>query len=410
MKKRIAAFKQRLTSVSKEEPLNKLSFVTILILDIFILNILFIGLHEHTNQLTTANEYMPSVAKSIFIDQDWTPDNRITNLQPLILADRNNSRTRYESPFEERKIKLMHPAAREFYEQTKELAADPNLHALFLSRQKTVEERGETESAFDKAKTSYDTQLLENIANAAKPGSNATSTAAQQYAQKIDRLTGEIRSLEQQIHADPDIQQLWIMTSPNDAVRNQIVAKYKRFQFWFPLKELLWQLLFLLPIFGVFYWWGTRSVKKDNPIQALIASHLLVVASLPILLKIIELVIDIIPKHFLKNLFQFLQSLHLMALWHYFVIFAAIAVGLFLVYFIQRKVFNKQKVIQKRLEKGACIHCNKRLPIGAKSCPFCGTKQTKRCPACDKKTPVGGPFCIHCGIETGCASSSTDLK
>ena len=192
---------------------------------------------------------------------------------------------------------------------------------------------------------------------------------------------------------------MWIIASPKDAERDPIVAEYRRFQFWFPLKELVWQFLFLLPLFGIFYWWGNRSVKKDNPIQTLIASHLLVIASLPVILKLFELIIDIIPNHFFKNLFEFLQSLHLMVLWHYFAIFASIAIGLALVYFIQRKVFNKQKVMQKRLAKGACISCNKRLPAGATFCPFCGAGQIKLCAACGKETPVGGPCCIHCGTK-----------
>jgi hypothetical protein len=397
LKSKIATFKARLTSVSHEEPLNKLSLSTIIILDLFVLTILFNGLDEHTRQLTTANEYLPVAARSIFIEQDWTPANRIARLQPLILANRNNARYRYESPFDEQKINQMHPASREFYEQVKSLAQDKNLSALFLTRQKTVEEREKTEEAFDQAKTSYDTQLLENIANASKPGGNATSTTAHEYAQKIERLTGDIRNTEQQIHANPDIQKLWIIISPTNADRDQIVADFKTFQFWFPLKELAWQLLFLLPIFGAFYAWSSRSVKKGNPIQTLIASHLLVITSLPIILKMIELVIDIIPKHFFKNLFKILQSLHLMALWHYFVIFGAIAVGLFLVYFIQRKVFNRQKVMQKRLMKGSCISCSKKLPPGTTFCPFCGTEQQTTCTACGKETPVGGSHCIHCG-------------
>ncbi len=397
MKKQLTAFKARLTSISKEEPLNKLSLVTIIILDIFILNILFIGLHEHTDQLTTENEYMPAAARSIFIKQDWTAANRISKLQPLILADRNNYRYRYESPFDTRQIKLMHPDAQRFFEQAKVLSQDKPLHRLFLSRQKTIKEREKTERAFNKAKASYDTQLLENIANVSKPGSNATSTTAQQYAEKIDRLTGKTRSLEQQIGNHSGIQKLWTIIAVDDTARGIVVADYKRFQFWFPLKELLWQLLFLLPIFGVFYWWSARSVKKDNPIQTLVATHLLVIATLPILLKVIELVIDIIPKHFFKNLFNFLQSLHLMALWHYFVIFLAIAIGLFLVYFIQKKVFNKQKVMQKRLMKGACTRCSKTLPAQAVACPFCGTKQLAACGTCHEQTPIGGAYCIHCG-------------
>jgi len=400
MKNRIAAFKTRLTSVSKEEPLNKLSLVTIIILDIIILNVLFIGLHEHTDQLTTAHEYMPPIAKSIFIDQNWSPGNRISKLQPLILSDRNNTRYRYESPFDASRIKLMHPEAQRFFKQTEALSKKPALHALLLNRQKTTAERDKTEQAFDKAKKSYDTQLLENIANATKPGTNATSTTAKQYAQKIDRLTEKIRTIEKNIHADSGIQELWDIIAPDDAARNQIVGEYKRFQFWFPLKSLAWQLVFLLPIFGIFYWWNHRSLKKDSPIQTLITSHLLVITSLPILFKIIELVIDIIPKHFFKNLFKILQSLHLMALWHYFVIFAIIAIGIFLVYFIQRKVFNRQKVIQKRLAKGNCIQCNKHLPAGSIFCPFCGASQHKKCPACETDTPKGGTCCIHCGSET----------
>lgn len=397
LKRKIASFKIRLTSAGNEEPLNKLSLTAIIILDIIILNVLFVGLEDHTDQLTTEREYMPPAANEIFIGQSWTSANRISNLQPLILADRNNALYRYESPFDEDLIKQMHPAAQRFFKQAKTLSKDPALQELFLNRQKAVDERSKTERAFQEAKQSYDTQLLENIANATRPGTDATSVTAQQYAEKINRLTKEIRSLEGDINANPGICQLWATIPPSNAERDRIVADYKRFQFWFPLKELAWQLIFLLPIFGIFYWWNSRSIKKDNPIQTLLSSHLLVIASLPIILKLVELVIDLIPKHFFRNLFEFLKSLHLMALWHYFLIFAIIAAGIALVYFIQRKVFNRQKVMQKRLSKGLCIACSKKLPNSAAFCPFCGTRQLEKCADCGKETPSGGTHCIHCG-------------
>lgn len=393
----IKAFKSRLTSVRREEPLNKLSLATIILLDLFILSLVFTGLNEHTQQLTTAGEYLPTAAREIFIQQHWTPTVRISKLQPLILTDRNNYRYRHSSPFEETAIQRMHPASRTFFQQVKTLSEDVPLHALFLSRQKLTDERGKTEKAFHKAKESYDTQLLENIANGAQPGSDATAATARHYSQNINQLNLEIRATEKQIEAHPGIQTLWILITPNDSERATIVSEFKHFEFWFPLKELAWQLLFLLPIFGLFYAWSVRSVKKDNAIQTLIASHLLVIASLPIILKIVELVVDLIPRHFFKKLFEILESLHLMALWHYVVISGAIAAGLFLVYFIQRKVFNPQKVMQKRLMKNACIHCNKKLPTGAKFCPFCAGRQVETCPACHEDTPIAGTCCIHCG-------------
>ncbi len=218
---------------------------------------------------------------------------------------------------------------------------------------------------------------------------------------QIESLTSIISKTEQQINANPGVQALWVVVSPENQNRQHVVDAFRKFERGYPLKELGWQLLFILPIFFVFYAWSSSSVKKDNRIQTLISSHLLVIASIPIVLKMIELVLDLIPNHFFKNLFKVLHSLHLIAIWHYVVILGAIALGLFLVYFIQKKVFNKQKVMQKRLMKGACVFCNKKLPPNASSCPFCGSKQLEPCGNCHEETPTGGSYCIHCGTRAG---------
>ena len=48
----------------------------------------------------------------------------------------------------------------------------------------------------------------------------------------------------------------------------------------------------------------------------------------------------------------------------------------------------------------------KRIPLEAKICPYCGTKQIKEkpktheiCPKCGEKSPLGSRFCMHCGYE-----------
>ncbi len=97
IKGKISAFKNRLTTVGNEEPLNKLSLVTIIILDLFILTVLFQGLDDHTQQLTSPSEYMPYTVRQVFIEQTWTPATRISKLQDLILSDRNNYSYRYRN-------------------------------------------------------------------------------------------------------------------------------------------------------------------------------------------------------------------------------------------------------------------------------------------------------------------------
>ena len=402
MKKgKFAAFRSRLTTMGNEEPLNKLSLATIILLDLFILTVLFQGLEDHTQQLTSPSEYMPYTVRQVFIDQTWTPSTRIAKLQELILSDRNNYSYRHDSIFESEKIENMHPLCRDFYEKAKQLSGDQELQGLFVDRQRYIKDRQTATSIFNKAKKSYDTRLLENIAEKETSTDDVESISNQAKAAtaQIESLTAKIAATEKQINAHPGVQGLWIIVSPENQDRQLVVADFRKFERSYPLKELGWQLLFILPIFFIFYVWSSRSVKKENRIQTLLSSHLLVIASLPIILKLIEVVLDLIPNHFFKNLFKFLHALHLIAIWHYIVILGAIVLGLALVYFIQKKVFNPQKIMQKRLMKGVCIVCNKKLPPHASACPFCGTKQLKTCEDCHKETPAGGSYCVHCGTR-----------
>jgi hypothetical protein len=376
---------------------------------VFILSILFTGLDDHTKQLTSPSEYMPHTARRAFIEESWSPSTRISKLQPLVLSDHDNYRYRYQSLFKPESLKRMHPRCRAFYETIQQLSQDNALRELFSQRKRSTEELKKITSDFDKAKKAYDTHLLETIADKNAPARDVQSIAkrSKNYTSRSEALTAEITRAEQQINAHPQVQTIWEMVSPGNPERQQLIRDFKRFERWYPIKELGWQLLFILPIFGIFYAWGNRSIKKDNPIQMLISSHLLVIASLPILLKAIEVVIEIIPNHFFKNLFDILESLHLIAIWHYIVIFGAIGVGLFLIYFIQRKVFNPQKVRQKRLMKGSCIRCNKKMPAGAAACPFCGTQQVEPCRHCQKPTPIGGAYCMHCGLPRSESTEET---
>ena len=396
-KVRFSAFKARLTTVGSEEPLNKLSLAVIILLDLFVLSILFGGLEDHTKQLTSPSEYMPHIARQVFIDQTWSPSVRLSKLQPLVLSDRKGYSTHHRSMFAPEKLEPMHPLCRDFYEKIHALSQDPPLVDLFVQRDLKAKERGRVRSSQDKAKRAYDTQLLETIAGKERANTAMIAKRSQSLTARIEMLTSQIDEIERKITAHPGIQEIWSITAPKNQSREQAVKDYRSFERWYLLRELLWQLLFLLPIFGLFYVWSGRSVKKDNRIQTLVASHLLVVAFIPILCKLIELVVKLIPSYFFKTLFRFLRSLHLIAIWRYLVIIGAIALGLFLVFLIQKKVFSREKMMQKRLMKGACTRCSKKLPAGAAVCPFCGTKQLERCNSCQQSTPVGGTYCIHCG-------------
>lgn len=396
--KYVAVLRRRLTTGSEEdEPLNKLSIAIIILLDLFVLNLLFYGLADHTKQITSPDEYMPYVARQAFIDEMWTPATRLNNLQTLILSDRKNYRYRDDSIFEEGRLKQMHPLCREFYERIKTLSEDKGLYERFVERERYAQELGKLIENQDKTKRAYDTQLLESIAGKAESTGSAIATRSGNLTAQIEQLTTRIAEIEKQINAHAGVRGLWAMVAPENEKRVQVINDFRRYDRWYPLKEFAWQLVFLLPILLIFLAWSRWSARRDKWIQTLVSSHLLVVSFLPILFKLIEVVVDLIPNHFFKNLFNILKSLRLIAIWHYLVIVGAVAVGLLLVFLIQKKIFSKQRTMQKRLARGACRRCGKKLPTGASTCPYCGIQQLTPCGICQKPTPVAGSFCIHCG-------------
>jgi hypothetical protein len=275
-----------------------------------------------------------------------------------------------------------------------------SLADAFEDRAKFIRESSDLKREIENLKGAYDTTLLERTAGQ-RSGSAQIDAVRKQVREKTTRLntlTGEIASLDQKIDDDPLIKQMWAMLENlTREDRDRLRADLRSLNFWFPVKRLAMQMVFLVPLLFVFFLWNDVSIRKDRGVQTLVSSHLLVVTSIPVLFKVIETVYDIIPKKLLRKLIELLESLKLVAIWHYLVIALAVAGALFLIYLFQKKLFSREKLIERRLTRGQCQECGKRLPPGSIACPFCGFAQLKPCPLCGKQTFAYGVFCRECG-------------
>ena len=401
IKSSISTFKNRLVNTGSEEPLSKLSLAVIIALDLFILFVVFEGLHDHTKQITSPNEYIPYECQEVFIRTSWSDANFLTKVQTIVLSDHNNYSYRYDTVLERAETEDMHSSCREFYTRVKLIAENQRLKDSFIDRQGLLKQKEGLTDSLNVSKDVYETSLLEKIADQDKNKNDlpAIKASIATHATRTEGIDQRLAVTEKLLNEDPLILELRAMVSPDNQNRQGMVNDFKEFQFSYPFKELCWQLVFMLPIFFIFYIWSSRSVKKDNRIQTLISTHLLAIASIPIILKVGEVVIDLIPRHFFKTIFKILTSLHIIAIWHYSVISVSVGAGLLAVYLIQKKLFNRQRIQQKRLMKGACYFCGKNLPQGADTCPFCGTKQLKKCTKCEEETYVCGSYCRNCGYE-----------
>ena len=226
-------------------------------------------------------------------------------------------------------------------------------------------------------------------------------TLGQEIADKtatMEELVSRERQLGEAVEQDERIRALHalvagVSTADRDTLRNDL----RRLNFWYPVRKLGMEMLFLLPLFLVFYAWNARSIARDRPFQTLVSSHLLVVAAIPAIFKLIELVYDILPRKLLRDIIEFLESFKLVAIWHYLLIGAAILAALALIYLFQRKLFSREKMMQRRIARGQCQDCGLRLAADSRYCTACGADQYRTCASCHQLTHVHGKYCRACG-------------
>ncbi|NLY74629.1 MAG: zinc ribbon domain-containing protein [Firmicutes bacterium] len=359
MKKMLLNFRNRMFRLDDDEPLSPLSVFVLILLDFFLLMVLFQGLDAHSRLLSSPDEYIPFLCQRIIIDRDWTENNRLDKLSKIVI-------NYHRSTYQEEKTGKMHPLCKEVMDAIDRVKTDKAVIRLFEEREQLI--KLQNEKGF----------LAENDP-------------------KYIELSNEILEINQKINSNPKVTVLWSVIDKASVKQEELIKTLRNYRFIFPIYEILLQLLFLLPLLLVFYIWYKKSV--NNRFQSVIATHLLVVVSIPIFLKMIELILNIIPEQIIKKFIDLLDSLKLIAIWYYIIIAIAIGITVLLIYHLQKHLFNRGKIIGKRIRNRNCVGCGKKLPDNDKYCFECGTSQYQACPECERLTYVNGNYCRECGKE-----------
>lgn len=388
---------QRLMRLDKQ-PLSKAALVVILFLDFFVLGAIFNGLANHTRQLASPDELIPSLCRDIVVEADWNPANRLDQLAQLATRHRV-----YETLPERRADAApMHALCAPIVSAYRAILDDNTLAQELEQRTRLERQLRALRTAQVQVKGAYDTKLLEQIADQPQGQENLAALRKEsgEKTAELAALIEQQRTLAARIEQHPLVQTLYArMEGITEAERAALRAELGRLNFWYPAMRLGMEMLFLLPLLGAFYFWNARSIKADRPFQTLVSSHLLVVAFIPVVLKLGELVYDIIPRRLLRQLLELLESWKLVALWDYLVIAAAIFAALALIYVLQKKLFSRERLMQRRIAHGLCQACGQHLPPGSRHCPACGAAQFRPCPQCGEAMHVHGRYCMACGQE-----------
>lgn len=181
---------------------------------------------------------------------------------------------------------------------------------------------------------------------------------------------------------------------------DQAIKSYNRRKAWFGFKVFFMKLLFVLPFFLASMHFYFKYKKKDSP-YTIILTSIFFASSILMLEVVLIFLYDIIPKEWWEILIEFFTALAaLRYVLYYLSVAVVIAVLGGIVYYIQKNVYNPQRVAMRRLKEKKCPGCSFDLALSSKFCPNCGFKLKSECPKCHKERYKDLPVCPFCGDRT----------
>lgn len=392
----------RLTKIQKNKPLHKMSLLFILALDVFVIFNIFQGLYFQGSQITKTYEVIPYECKK-FIEYQTNFD--IVNNAMLYYHGSSkiyfNSKQEIINQSEENKI---HKFCKQIYEKSNLVYENEDLQ-IYLNKISSIKKsQSNLRSQNKKYEENYNTMLLEKIAdqdssesivvgkaNNVKANIKNNNKKIQEYNTEVEKL--KIKITDHELSKD--------LVSTIKYYKDDLNKEYSSLLFWYPLKKILLEMVFLLPLLIVFLWIYIRNLKKENSLYTLVFSHLLVVSFIPVFIKLLELILDILPFGFFRDLLRVLEALNIVALWNYILIFLGIVLVIFMVKIFQKFTPSYEKIRQTRIEKGSCWNCNKKnLKSEEEFCGFCGERKLIKCSRCGKLKHLHAEFCNNCGYKS----------
>ncbi|MCI3279680.1 hypothetical protein L5470_01565 [Synechococcus sp. PCC 6717] len=400
----------RRSRLVNNEPLNRVSLIVIILVDIFILINVFSGLAEIGNWLLSPSQAQPCYApwqayrQQTGGDRHWQfIEQQIRDTLPQPSETRPPTFLEALEQSAVGKLGQISESCVTYARYQDAVNTTVNQERLRLLRQKQ-QEIDSLEATNQQIRQEYDSTLLEQLAGQPTEQSINLVEAAKAKAtleannRKIATLNQEKAALQQTILNEPS-SQTFLQFLANDATFATLEAEYQHSQFWYPSLRFLLQALFLVPLIGVAWGVNRYADRHQYGLVALMSWHLLVIFLIPLILKIFELLQVGVLFRWLSELVVTLFG-DLLFLVRYLYILIIPVVGFGLIKVAQALFLNPHRQAAGRAQKQRCLRCGKRLQHGDRHCPHCGYLQWLPCPSCQQPTYRHLPYCRHCGAST----------
>jgi len=393
------------------EPINKVSLIVIILVDLVILGNVFAGLDDISRWPLSPGETYPCQV-------EWQQYRASTADQKDYEIIRNAPRSpigsEYSSvvPFDD----LVDPTQTKIrgrLGQLSEVCVDYSVTQRALNtpeRQTLTKQLNDTQAEIvsftqknNTIRQQYDSTLLEEIAGQERDRSinNVGAAEARQEIERNERAIAQrettLKELKAELVALPE-SQAFLSLLNNDAKFEQVDNGYQRASFWYPSIQLLFQGLFLLPLIVIASAVHRFAQRRNYGYVALISWHLFVIFCIPLVWKLFEFLQVGFLVELLLELLEVLFG-GLRFLLNYLQILLIPVIGFGIIKFFQKVVFNTRLQAANRIQKGRCVRCAKRIRKHDEHCPHCGYAQYQECHNCHSPTYKHLPHCKHCGAD-----------
>ncbi|WP_204102498.1 MULTISPECIES: hypothetical protein [Spirulina sp. CCY15215] len=382
------------------EPINKVSLIVVIIIDIFILINVFSGLDDIGRWYLNPSLAHPCYFEWVDYRDRVTPDKDYDTIRSSLQKYLN---------FQEN------------YQQSQRghlgnVSATCLAYGTFKDKINTAENQ-QLSSTIDQKQTQinnfeitnrnireqYDSTLLEKIAGQQRDRSinlvdaEKAKQELEQNNSNIATLKVEISALKKQLLGQSDSINFLTFLNQNDNFTT-VEKEYNRASFWYPSIQIAFQSLFLLPLIFIALTIHKFSERKGYGLIRLMSWHLLVIFFIPLIIKIFQFLQVGIIFQFLFDLISTLLGGFLFLI-NYVYILLIPAIGFGIIQFFQKIVFNPKIQAANRVQQLRCIQCAKKLRLHDPHCPHCGYYQYAECTNCHNLTYKRLSYCKECGAS-----------
>ena len=386
------------------EPLNKVSLIVLILIDIFILINVFAGLDDISRWHISPTEAYPCYSEwqNYRTQNTKDKDYEIVKLAlPYNVSSTQPRLKQYQQDAEGHLGDISNICLN--YAKTKDkIKNSENLQTI-----KTIEQKEAKISTLEQAnrniRTQYDSTLLEKIAGQApqrsinRVGADKAKQQLDQNNRQVSRLKQETSNLKKELLAKPESIR-FLDFLDNSEQFSEVRQNYDQTSLWYPSIQLAFQSLFLLPLILFALLIHNFAQRQRYGLIALISWHLLVIFFIPLIIKVFEfLQVGAI----FKFLFEIIRTIFggLLFIVSYFYILLIPLIGFGIIKFFQKIVFNPKIQTANRVQKSICIKCAKKIRHHDTYCPHCGYYQYVECPNCNNLTYKHLPYCKECGTS-----------